>query len=66
MLFNGMKSGLQSVTCGVQQCSILGPKLFLPYIDDINVLNKINFILYVDDTNISYKHDYNDTMCKIV
>ena len=57
MQFNGMKSGLQNVTCGVSQGSILDTKLFLLYINDIcNVSNMLDFILYADDTNVFYKH----------
>ena len=48
-----MTSCLQNVTCGVPQGSILGPKFFLLYVNDIcNVLNMLDFILYADDTNV--------------
>ena len=50
---DGCSSELLDVSCGVPQGSILGPTLFILYINDIcNVSNLVKFILFADDTNV--------------
>ena len=56
------KSTLLNVNCGVPQGSILGPNLFILYINDICKVSEIvKFILLADDTNVFYSdHDINN------
>ena len=53
--YNNCKSEKLDVTCGVPQSSILGPLLFILYINDIvNTSNMLQFILFADDTTILF------------
>ena len=50
---NGFDSGLNSISCGVPQGSVLGPLLFLLYINDLNQAIKFcKFDHFADDTNL--------------
>ena len=65
--YNGCDSVLQKVSCGVPQGSILGPLLFLLYINDItNVSGILHLILFADDTSVFFSHHDPKSLTNII
>ena len=56
--YTSCKSQLKDIVCSVSQGSILGPLLFILYVNDItSASNVLDFILFADDTTILYSHE---------
>ena len=54
---NNIVSDFQDITCGVPQGSVLGPLLFLVYINDIsNIVINSRISMYADDTVLYISH----------
>ena len=57
LTFDNKNTDFENITCGVPQGSILGPLLFLIYVNDLcNASNILDPIMFADDTNLFYSH----------
>ena len=66
-MVNGHVSSTTTVVCVVPQGSVLGPLLFLLYINDLFLSsNYLSFILFADDTNIFLRHKDLATLARVV
>ena len=62
---NDSNSDCMKVSCGVPQGSILGPALFILYVNDMcNVSSVVKSILFADDTNLFLVGDDLKEMCE--
>ena len=67
VFLNGESSKLRAISCGVPQGSVLGPLLFLLYINDLpNISKLLDFYLFADDTNIYCEANTLDELEKII
>ena len=67
VLCNGTKSSVSNITYGVPQGSILGPLLFICFINNLpNVIKYCRVIMYADDVVFYVAHDVLASACELL
>ena len=65
--YGDKQTNIETITCEVPQGSILGPLLFLIFVNDLHKLTKyFDPIMFSDDTNLFYSHKNIKTFFQIV
>ena len=66
MVINDVTSSMEKIACGVPQGSILGPILFLIYVNDISNSCELNILSFADDTTASFSESDVTLLCQKV
>ena len=64
MSSKNFKSQIQSITCGVPQCSILSPLLLILYINDSANVSNVLFLILLNDTSLYIEADKESDLIK--
>ena len=65
--YKGVRSAMRSMGCGVAQGSVLGPILFLIYINDLPRCSvDLQFVIYADDTTVFFSSDNLDNTVNVI
>ena len=65
-IIRDLETGTKNICCGVPQGSILGPLLFLLYVNDLHNSTALDPIMFADDTNLFYEHNDLKTLFSLV
>ena len=65
--YGDKQTNIEIITCRVPQGLILGPSLFLIFVNDLHkVIKYLDPIMFADDTNLFYSHKNIKTLFQIV